>query len=453
MSGKAKFLFMLALVLALAGFAFFVLTGHGTQFTTVQTLPDGSLLRLEEMKLSQGGHSFSSKGVTGWRLKAVGVLPRNWTSRLGWLPMGGSLSIGGWGLVMGTNLGMFTVYESKGKRAQGFTYTRLVVFDEQGNTFDGGTSMGTLGTSDGTLTLRIDGWVPPAFPRRGKTLGLRYFENKGKEWKQVAEFRAPNPASGNYPTWVAEPLPATKIDGDLSVTLENLKSGLSKPDHTRPAGSNEIAVTEATLRVTQAGRANDAWRPEAVEISDATGNHWKPYPHVVSVKHESDEDFFSFDGALWPGEAAWKMRFEFSRVADFEPDEICTFSEIIVPGTTQIITLDKTTNVAGSKLQLMAISGVDAEQPGSLKWVTVKKRVNISIRVNPIPPDRRLSLLKVTDEAGREAEITREPDWNSAERVYGFQIPEGAKQLSFTFAFHKSRFVEFLARPEFARSN
>ena len=77
----------------------------------------------------------------------------------------------------------------------------------------------------------------------------------------------------------------------------------------------------------QAGHSTNTWRPIGVEISDATGNDWTPFPYKTQAEHEGDLDYFVFDGALWPGEAAWKMRFEFSRVADFEPnDEFSRFT-------------------------------------------------------------------------------------------------------------------------------
>lgn len=441
---------MLALPIALAGFVFYVLTQSREHYTKVQKLPNGATLWLVGVEMTNGFHTFQSKAVTGWRKTLSEHLPRALTSKFGWLPMSGGMTIGTGG--KGNSLGLFTSYEGPMTNSE-FTFTRLKVFDEQGNTFDAGTAMGTMASFNGKDSIRLDGWLPPAFPRRGKTLGLHYFERKGNEWVRVADFLIPNPAPGNYPTWTAESLPITKTNDDLIVTLESLKAGMSAADKSKPAASNEIALTEAKFRLVQSGHATNAWRPISVEISDATGNDWLPFPHISKVRHEGDADIFSFQGALWPGEAAWKMKFEFSRVSDFDPDEVFTFSGITVPGATQVITLDNATNVGGCKLQLKAISGEKAEQPGNLKWVTVKQRVNISIAVNPVLADRRLALLQVTDENGHEGDITREPDWNSGERVYGFKVPEGAKQLSLKFALHKSRIVEFQARPEFVRTN
>src|SRR6185503_16773186 len=99
---------------------------------------------------------------------------------------------------------------------------------------------------------------------------------------------------------------------------------------------NEIASTRAALRIVQNGAESNSWRPIAAEIWDATGNHWEPEAHTISTRHGTNGlDYFSFRGALWPGEEAWKMRFELSRIADFSPDETATFNGIAVPGAMQ----------------------------------------------------------------------------------------------------------------------
>ncbi|HZV35714.1 MAG TPA: hypothetical protein VFB72_14160 [Verrucomicrobiae bacterium] len=451
MARKGKWFFALALITVLAAFAFFVLSHSDNRAVSGERLPDGSTLRLATAQFTNGNFLYSATGgYSGWRGTIARVLPKNLVAKLGWLQMSGTIGFGAGG--KGANLCVFTIHEGSALKMK-YQDMRMVISDESGNAFDVGYPMGVMSTSDMLNQLRLEGWCPPAFPRRGKKLDLRFFERGKSNAPCLAEFIISNPAPGNYPVWTPEALPAIKTNDDLTVTMVSLKSGLSKAHQTRAAATNEVAVTLAALRILQSGNSSNSWRPKAVEISDATGNSWIPFANVLSERHKDGLDYFSFEGALWPGEAAWKLRFEFSRIADYQPNEVFTFSGITVPGATQVINLDSTTNIAGSILRLVAITGEKAEQPGNLKWSTVKNRVNISIRATPFPTGYRLNLLKVTDETGREAKIKREPDWNPPERVYGFKTPEGAKQLSFTFALHKSRYVEFMARPEFARSN
>lgn len=160
----------------------------------------------------------------------------------------------------------------------------------------------------------------------------------------------------------------------------------------------------------------------------------------------------TFDGNLWPGEEAWKMRIEFSRTADFAPDEILTFKDITVPGATQAIELDDTTNIGGTELRLETICGTEAKLPARMQWATESGYINFTIQAKPWTKGERLTLLKIVDDAGREMEVLPHDDWDFGEWVYAFKAPEGAKRLNFTFALHKSRFVEFTAKPEFVKA-
>src|SRR5207245_1338800 len=59
-----------------------------------------------------------------------------------------------------------------------------------------------------------------AFPRRGKTVRVRFYDSAG--YRPLAEFVAPNPDPGPHPTWTPEPFPITKRSGDLAFTLTEL---------------------------------------------------------------------------------------------------------------------------------------------------------------------------------------------------------------------------------------
>src|SRR5262249_7473321 len=104
-------------------------------------------------------------------------------------------------------------------------------------------------------------------------------------------------------------------------------------------------------------------------------------------------------------------------------------------------------NLHEARLQLVAISGPEAEQPGNLRWGAVKSLANISIRVTPLLEDYRLTLADARDEEGRPVPVTPSYEGRSSEMVYGLAIPEGAKELQLTFALHQSRFAEFLVTP------
>lgn len=349
----------------------------------------------------------------------------------------------------GTNLYISTIWEGPMKSHD--YNLRLVVFDEFGNSFDAGPNKTAFSTFVGKNESRVNGWCPSAFPRRSRLIGFRLFEQGKTNARCLAEFAVTNPAYGNYPTWRPEPFPISKTNGDMSITLVSLKSGLSKADETKVAASNEIAVTQAAYRVMDTNGVSDSWRPNSVEISDATGNQWMVYKESDPPRQQDGNELFSFVGALWPGEV-WKLRFEFSRIADFRADETFTFSGIAVPGAKQVVQLQNSTNVAGTKIQLTTLCGEKAKLPGYLEYRAEQGFANFVLSAPQRPEDYRLTLVRITDESGREAKIIPHVDWNPGELVCGFKPPEGAKKLNFAFALQKSRFVEFLVRPEFVRA-
>ncbi len=433
-----------ALGMILAGFAFVLLRNPAQPSSGFQRLPDGSWLKI-------GGVSYTNKpafqnvGIVGWRRELARILPSGVAARLGWTMSGGGIRMGN--LPGFTNLAVFTVCLPATNGS--FSRVRLLVSDEEGNSCVVRYASGNMmsGTSS-NQSLRVDAWMVPAFPRRGKTLDLHFFDFSPSDgqWKSAARFTIPNPLPGPYASWLPERLPASKSDGDLSVTLLSLKTGASSQDFS----TNDIAVTQAGFEVSESDHTNSPWKPMDVEIWDATGNHWIP----TEFTNRSRPNFVSFYDALWPGETAWKFRFEFARFSDFAPAELVHFNDLTAPSPSQTITLDRSTNIAGCKLQLIALTGDQVRQPGDLALSSVRDHSNISIRTDPKLPGYRLEVVRITDEIGREAEISPGIDLSRfglsmTERVYGFKMPEGAKTLNFTFAFHKSRFVEFIVRPEF----
>ncbi len=249
MSNKREYGWILLVLILLIAFTAYMFSGGGNNSATVQRLPDGSLMRLAAVSYGIN-HTYRHAAVTGWRKKVGQFLPNSMLARLGWSKVSGGLTIGT--PVGSTNLVIFT--ERIGITNGSTLETRTVVFDEQENYFDAGNTQGTLVMSDGTNSSRVDGWGFPAFPRRGNRVGLRILARQsGGDWQRAAEFRIPNPVPGKYPEWQAEVLPATKSNGDLTVTLESLESGRAKtnltgrreatklPSHGRRFGHRKLA--------------------------------------------------------------------------------------------------------------------------------------------------------------------------------------------------------------------
>ena len=166
--------------------------------------------------------------------------------------------------------------------------SRVIISDDRGQLFDG--VLNYMGSS-GVLSLEV-------FPRRGRELQLRPVL-MGDDSGVV--FKIPNPCPGPHPVWKAEPLPMSATNSSLRVTLESFVSDRAQ------------ARTRCVFRVKEDRGEGPAWLPVSFEVSDATGNHWNPA--IDRVQSTNGHVNCSFFGALWPDEAAWKVRVEFKLVA------------------------------------------------------------------------------------------------------------------------------------------
>jgi RNA polymerase sigma factor (sigma-70 family) len=416
----------------------------------VRVLPDGSFIRL--LSITTGSnYTYSSVRPKPWQLNLLKRLPSSLASRFdGWLGIGGgSMSASTAGGA--TNVILLIARERPGARVRIPTTasTRLMVTDDDGNVFEAGSGGGTLGNDNGTIWRTIEEWILAAYPRRTKNLRLQFIERQtgGNTNRVLADFRIANPLYANYPTWTPNPLPDTQTDGNFSVTLTGLTTGsVNAPPE---FGGPDEPATRAVLRCEENGRATSAWRPTSITISDATGNLWSPYSPVTPSVKDPGEIFLR--GALWPGEPAFKFRVEFSRAGDFPPNETCTFRAIKIPGLAETNSPGLTADIHGVELKLVAFTGARADQPGDLRWYLNKGAPRISIRAADMPQDSRLFLARITDDRGRVVPFESERDYglyHPNAKVFALQLPPDAKTVDCTFALSKSRFVEFVAKPE-----
>ena len=108
------------------------------------------------------------------------------------------------------------------------------------------------------------------------------------------------------------------------------------------ADSPDVAAQAVALPAARAGfpYANYRSHPDQfvaaqirMSVSPPRGNKWTSMPGLTFAKHTGDGDELTFAGTLWPGEAAWRLRVEFSRAAGFDPEETWTVRGIAVTGS------------------------------------------------------------------------------------------------------------------------
>jgi hypothetical protein len=414
-------------------------------YTTItRNFPDGSTLRI--LGVSYGSSNYyGGPKAKPWQLAIGRKLPFSLASRLDWWFKGGD-----WFQVVSapgySNLTIVVARDGPG-RAKAAKFYRMVLFDGESN----GVACRGSGSSSGDDSAIFKSDTPhfhlaqsmsfAYYPRRDKNIILRFFEDhtNGEPPKVVAEFHVPNPCPGSYPTWTPEPLPTFKAAGDVVATLADFATGVSRAHPERAARDNEESVTHVAFRLEQSSQTNCLWAPVGIEVSDATGNRWPVFawpskPGTNAVYN------MNFADLLWAGESAWKLKIELSRTNGFESNDLWIASSIPVPS--QSAPSEYFTNIDGCAVSIsLSFARKTSRQPTS-RFVPA----TLQLTSTNIPLDMRLSLVSAIDDQGGAIKI-KSHSTAGKEEHYGVAIPADAKRLDCVCAYHKSRFVEFVAAP------
>ena len=296
-----------------------------------------------------------------------------------------------------------------------------------------------------------------AFPRHDRKFFLRVqsWDNHGQRVSKE-QFVISNPARvASSPKWTPESLPDTQSDGDLDVTLTKLVTGVQSPYNRGngvPRNDPSTKGVQLDFDVQQKGQSATNWSPVRVVTSDATGNSVQGWINAFNMNGQ-ESGYFYREG-LWPDEPAWKLRLEFSRTSGFGNDEIWAVNDVPVqPGTqqdagnlwgnfgrTKPAFAEATVNGIHVKL-FPAIQYSDPNNGGA-------QAVSFYLKTDPDPEAEgmRLTVLQADDDQGRDLQ-SRGSSWGGGNYQYEYVNTRSAKALNLTFAIHKSRFVEFTAKP------
>jgi hypothetical protein len=240
--------------------------------------------------------------------------------------------------------------------------------------------------------------------------------------------------------WTASALPVTVRGEDLSVTLFDLTAGCGHGSlKWQPAPNPTDSETRAGFRVERNGRPTKEWGIASVEASDATGNviagTWGSSP-------ERDAEYVGLAPHLWPAEAAWKLRVGFSQRSNFIASELWTLSGVPLAGADQTNSLRAQTNLQGVLVQFT----------GQTRRAGLGGTHHFNFRMTPGRPDHRVTLVRAVDDQGEDAKIeTWFESWS--ERTFALAVNTNATSIDLTVAIHRTRYLEFLARPRIISTN
>ncbi len=261
-----------------------------------------------------------------------------------------------------------------------------------------------------------------SFPRRGKTLRFRlYARNDSDGWNTLADFTFPNPVPGPYPIWKASKLPAVQTNGDLQVSLTSLTGGAKPLQYhfgIRP-------FTRATFQATVNGQPTDAWGPDLIEATDATGN--EPWYPAADSGATNGLFYYEIDGVGLSPSEVWRVRARFARsgTAQWTSPELPVRAGSLLP-------MSLSTNLQSLPITLACIQ--------SLIYNT------IVLKVADLPANAKLGKVEILDDQGRPSKY-KSGGFSDSGFDAQWAIPVGAKWLKVSITLSETRAFDFLAKP------
>jgi hypothetical protein len=209
------------------------------------------------------------------------------------------------------------------------------------------------------------------------------------------------------------------------------------------------------LTCEQDGHPTDDWRVQKVIISDASGNKWFPYLDLETQRFTwAQGGQVVFFGALWPGENAWQLDVELSRVHGLTGEDLFTF-ETPLPGPATVYPLTNEWSHGGTTVKFVALASPNTDHTGSLQWTgkwwgeDKDKVYSLVLTAKPDLQKQRLHLVTAMDQNGTEVKLLEHREQDYSNQGLFFQPERTAEKIKFTFSLTRSKFVQFRARPVF----
>ena len=291
-------------------------------------------------------------------------------------------------------------------------------------------------------------WTQPTFgwsyvalgnlPNRSPVLQVIFRERNSPD-SQPVNLR--NPFYRNYPQWEASnALPASRDAGELAVLVGNME--LKTQSGVSPFYTSSYVETPVSW-----SRGWDLW---SEGLDDATGNHVDEIPPHVSGSGPSIGRTLQFPSAFWPGEAAWRLRLTFERVADYPPDTVITFKNFPIPpvGATNFVPV--TNSVGGVVVRIsLFVHAANSTQSGQPPYSY------IGVDLPDQPADLMAGIIDLRTAFGRLV-----PSWDSIlgntspdaqmapSPLVGLNyIPTNATSVDITVVVQKLRTMDFYIKP------
>ena len=416
----------------------FVLTPR-RPYLAQQTLPDGTILTLVEIKT--GNKHFSPFSGPSHRLATL--LPERICA---WLKLQKPDQVRETYQSTSNYMSIWITRENTNGRPK--QAIRVLVADDQDNfgiTDENSYSRNVSGTLRPNVSF--DGLAVLSWPRRPETLRLQVFPES--DTKMLAEFRVKNPQRVRTAPWTASPWPVTVRDGDLEFTVSSLwlKVGWSAwqgklHSDTKPFQTYNLA----TFKVNKDGKLQTNWTARYIRrIHDATEN-WS-HGGGFNFTSRDGEIFNQFDGPELPHGEAWRMTVEFSRLNAFAPHELHSLTNVPLPETA--LTRPAASIPIGTNQLEVRWEPRSSKTEPLYFWAEVKPPKGFWRHGSPMS-DHRLTLVRATDNVGRNVPFENNGGGLNvtAEKL---SVAPDAVSLDLLFGYERIRLITFQVKPEVYR--
>lgn len=179
--------------------------------------------------------------------------------------------------------------------------------------------------------IAVRGFEAPVLPRRDAEFQLEVVPDLGGA--PLARFTTPNPLPRRFVEWTPEPVPSVRSNGGVAFTFVGWARA--------PVPAHAIDVEERwdpQVTITREGHETKAWRLEAWELEDATGNRGL---------------------RLNPTEPAWRCRARFVPTLDatFESSETWERAGLRIPGPGMFAEVPPRVTAGAVGVDLIALAG------------------------------------------------------------------------------------------------
>ncbi|MBK7998066.1 MAG: hypothetical protein IPK15_04870 [Verrucomicrobia bacterium] len=235
--------------------------------------------------------------------------------------------------------------------------------------------------------------------------------------------------------------------------MRALISGQDLPLWRRGTETGLAPWTTATFEVREGGAISTNWMIRRIECIGATSNYFAvPYTRLPNRNGRLEA---GFSKVLWPDEPDWNLTAEFVRTSGYAEADLWTLREVPVSRTNSAVVTNFVAAIHGdiaAQLTLKPASLQSAAENGYLRTTDLGLRFTSSV------PEMRVELARVTDNRGRELKFGNgyalwPHTGPNGHYVAGMELAPDTQSIDVTFAFQRPRFVTFVVKPTFVRTN